>query len=465
MSSIEAGEILRGKYRIERVLGAGGMGVVLLATHLRLGQRVAVKILRRNAEETDVAKRFAREARIASRLRGEHAVRILDVDDSEVGEPFLVMEYLEGGDLEQRLAGQGSESGLPVADAVGYVLQACEGMAEAHALGIVHRDLKPANLFVTRRPDGTELVKVLDFGISKALEPEPQDFAITRQEAAIGSPSYMSPEQLRDAGSVDVRTDVWALGVVLFQLLAHKMPFEATTTAALAARIAADPAPSLRALREEVPEALEAVVLRCLEKEPAKRFGGVAELARALAPFAPGGEASAERTGRVAELKARPADAPAADPGAITGPATGPATQSLSDVAGALGPLAPLGGETGAPMTSSSAEVAAVPKRRSWPIALAVVAVAGALGATALFVRRPAPATPANAAVPATTSASLASSSPPLPPPGLASAPPASSPPSATVRLPAPRRPTERVVSPPPARSAPGRNPMDLDFR
>jgi serine/threonine-protein kinase len=291
--AVEPGAELRGKYRVERVLGAGGMGVVVEATHLRLGQLVAIKLLRAEMrDKQDVVLRFAREARTAATLRGEHAVRILDVDDSESGDPFLVMEYLEGNDLGRELAARGP---LPLALAVDYVLQVCEGIAEAHASGIVHRDLKPSNLFLTTRSDGTPLVKILDFGISKAIEPETHDALITAPATALGSPAYMSPEQLRSAVSVDARADIWALGVILYQLATNALPFDSEPTAALIARIAADPP---RPFPEGFPTDLADVIRTCLEKTPERRYADVTLLARALAPFATGGEAMADRVAR-----------------------------------------------------------------------------------------------------------------------------------------------------------------------
>jgi serine/threonine protein kinase len=300
---VQRGETLRGKYRNERVLAEGGMGVILLATHLRLSQLVAIKMLRpramvKDAADTDVAmRRFAREARAASRLRGEHCVRVLDVDDSESGEPFFVMEYLVGRDLHKVLRAEGP---LPVSSAVDYLLQACEGLAEAHAAGIVHRDLKPANLFVTTRPDGRPLVKILDFGISKLRDTDGHmEGSVTRPEVTVGSPSYMSPEQIRNASDVDARADVWALGVVLYQLLSDALPFVATNPTALVARIAADPPRQLLDLRPDVPKELAAVVHRCLSKDRSSRIVDVAVLARALAPFGSGRLSSADRVARV----------------------------------------------------------------------------------------------------------------------------------------------------------------------
>jgi serine/threonine-protein kinase len=269
------------KYKVEHVLGEGGMGIVVLAKHLELGTRVALKVLRGRGNAGDDA-RFLREAQAVARLESEHVARVLDIARFDDGAPFLVMEYLRGEDLARRLRDHGP---IPVADAVGYLLEACEAIAEAHALGIVHRDLKPSNLFSTQRRDGTRLVKVLDFGISKMtrpLEDAPGDVSLTGATAVIGSASYMSPEQLRNSKSVDARTDIWAIGVVLHELVSAQLPFRADSAAGVGALIAtAEP----RRLREDLPSApagLEAVVLRCLQKDPEARFADLDALVRAL---------------------------------------------------------------------------------------------------------------------------------------------------------------------------------------
>ena len=207
------------------------------------------------------------------------------------------MEYLNGLDLDQVLAQRGQ---LPLEEAVEYLLQAMEAVADAHAAGIVHRDLKPSNLFVTTRADGSPLVKVLDFGISKAFDATgPKHVSLTATSMTLGSPLYMSPEQVRSSKTVDARTDVWALGIIAYELLAGVQPFEAETVTGLCAKIVADEPVPLRAVRPDVPPAFEAVVLRCLEKNPASRYQSVAELAAALRPFAsPEGRASVARIAR-----------------------------------------------------------------------------------------------------------------------------------------------------------------------
>jgi hypothetical protein len=295
------GAVLRGKYRIDRVLGEGGMGVVLLATHLKLDQRVAIKVLSPAIQKRPhLQARFAREARAASKLRNEHVVRVLDVDETEDGLPFLVMELLVGMDLDALLRREGP---LTAARAAEYVLQACEGVAEAHAVGIIHRDLKPANLFLAKGEDSAERVKILDFGIAKAVESE-DDLSLTETNGVVGSPLYMSPEQLKGSRELDARTDVWSLGVVLYQLATGKLPFEATSATALAACIASEPPVDIASLRPDLPPAYVTAVERCLRKVPSERFASVVELARAIADLAPGDAGAAARVSRVSRAAA-----------------------------------------------------------------------------------------------------------------------------------------------------------------
>ena len=279
------GEIFAEKYRIESVLGLGGMGIVLAATHIHLEERVAIKLLLPAiAENPEYVARFLREGRAAIKIRSEHVGRMIDVGKPAVGPPYLVMEHLSGTDLSRLLEERGP---LPVAVAVDYLLQAGEALAEAHAMGTVHRDLKPGNLFLTTRPDGTECVKVLDFGISKVAEgiTPSADYSMTKSTTLMGSPLYMSPEQLRSLRSVDHRTDIWALGVILFEMLVGVPPFEGDTLPDLSVKIIVTEPPLLRSKRPEAPAALEAIISRCLEKEVGKRVADVAELACLLAPF------------------------------------------------------------------------------------------------------------------------------------------------------------------------------------
>ena len=296
---VTPGQILAGKFRVERVIGAGGMGIVVEATHLALDQRVAIKFLREDARLLpDVVARFDREARSAVKLKSEHVARVIDVGKTEDGTPFMVMEYLEGQDLAQRILAGGA---LPIAEAVEYVIQACEGVGEAHAKGIVHRDLKPENLFLVDHHGGWKQVKVLDFGISKAAltgNASSVDMSVSATTSIMGSPYYMSPEQLRSTKSVDHRADVWSLGVVLFELVTGTTPFdESLEFTELVAEILESPHRRLREFRPDAPEALERVVDKAMSKDRAKRFQNTAELAIALLPFAPSrARVSAERT-------------------------------------------------------------------------------------------------------------------------------------------------------------------------
>jgi len=312
-SPIREGELVAGKYRVDRVLGEGGMGIVVAATHEQLDQRVALKFLLPSlAANQEVLQRFVREARAAVKIHSEHVARVLDVGSHE-GTPYMVMEYLEGEDLAQVLADRGR---LPGAEAVGLLLQACEAIAEAHAQGMVHRDLKPANLFLARRPSGKPIVKVLDFGISK-VGASAKDAVITSTTAMMGSPSYMSPEQLLSANTVDARADIWSMGVVLYELLAGKLPFAAETMPELVAMVLQRGPDPLGDRAPEVPPGLAAIVERCLQKERDARFANVAELARALAPFGP--PRSEQSVERVEHLLGVEASAP---PTAPMAPAT-----------------------------------------------------------------------------------------------------------------------------------------------
>lgn len=294
---VPVGELVAGKYRVERVLGQGGMGVVVAAMHEQLRQRVAIKMLLPEAEASPNAlARFQREARAAAAIRGEHVARVLDVGELEGGAPYIVMEYLEGRDLAEILA---ESKRLPTEEAVGYVLQACEAIAEAHGAGIIHRDLKPSNVFLTRGPDGTPLVKVLDFGISKALLSSPGQGTLTTTSSFVGSPIYAPPEQLVAAHEVDARADLWALATILYEALAGRPPYVGDSVMHVASKIFHEPPTPIAQLRPEIDPALAAAVMRCLEKKPDDRYPDVSAFADAIAPFAPAASVSAERVARI----------------------------------------------------------------------------------------------------------------------------------------------------------------------
>jgi len=321
------GEIVGGKYKVEQVLGEGGMGVVVSALHLQLGERVALKFLH-GAGRGAASERFRREARIAFRLRSEHVARLLDIGTLDDGDPFLVMELLRGETLGARLLRTGP---LSLVEACDLALQACEGLAEAHALGIVHRDLKPSNLMITERPDGTPLLKILDFGIAKLLyDRAPPTLADARgapethSSSMLGSPSYMSPEQFRNAREVDERTDVWALGIVIHQLLTGDLPFRASN-AADTLRAILDQPPRLQLAERGIPQGFSSIVARCLEKARERRFPDVAALAQAIAPY--GSPTSQGAPPRIARVLASGANKSSAPP-----PPAGPAADATEPV-------------------------------------------------------------------------------------------------------------------------------------
>ena len=280
------GAVVADKYRVERVLGEGGMGVVVAATHLGLDQRVAIKVLHRDARRNaEAVERFQREAKVAAKVTSEHVARVTDVGAVH-DVPYIVMEYLEGSDLGDLIDREGK---LALEDACEIGLQACEALSEVHAAGIVHRDLKPSNLFVTRRSDGSPCMKLLDFGISKfTVHPDDAgiDPALTATATIMGSPSYMSPEQLKSTKEVDARTDVWSLGAVLYEALTGKPAFRGETVPQVCAMIASDDPPPPSSLRAGLPEQLEQIILSCLDKK-AERRPALVDLARVLVTFAP----------------------------------------------------------------------------------------------------------------------------------------------------------------------------------
>ena len=432
-AGVRPGEVLAGKYRVERVLGHGGMGVVVAAHHIQLDEKVALKFLLPEAvKNAESVARFLREARAAVKIKSEHVARVIDVGQLENGSPYIVMEYLEGSDLTAWLQRHGA---LPVEQAVDFVLQACEAIAEAHALQVVHRDLKPSNLFCVQRSDGALSIKVLDFGISKITTPGAPGHDMTRTTALMGSPLYMSPEQMQFSKGVDARTDVWALGVILFELLTARPPFDAEAVTELAIKIANEPAPALRTLRPDAPEGLEQAIAKCLEKDRARRFQTVGELAVALAPFGPAhSRLSVERV--LGTL--RKAGISAVQPAAGSAP-TLAATTPQTDASW---------GQTAAGTKSGGGRVV---------IGLAVAAVLGVVAvAGVLVLRKPAtsPATPTSP--PPATTAILAPTSTiadPSAAPSMALPLPSLSLPAAPVNPPArPGAPRAgSVTAPPPA--------------
>ncbi|HET7540897.1 MAG TPA: protein kinase [Polyangiaceae bacterium] len=284
---VREGETIVGKYVVGRMLGSGGMGMVFAARDERLNRQVAIKVLLPRLVSSQTAtQRFLREARASTRITSEHVVKLLEIDTLPDGTPVLVMEYLEGRDLRAVLREDGP---LPVRLAVDYLLQALQAIAEGHMQNIVHRDLKPGNLFLSLRADATPLIKVLDFGIAKTLDPEPADtFALTSSEdVRLGSPAYMPPEQLQNPRDVDMRSDIWAIGVTLYELVAGSPPFQGQTYAELLSLILSAPPEALKSrIRDrELPEGLSDVIEKCLQKKREDRYANAAELATSLAPY------------------------------------------------------------------------------------------------------------------------------------------------------------------------------------
>jgi len=281
------GTTISGKYRIERVIGEGAMGVVLAARHVELDEQVAIKFIRPEMHALpDVLSRFAREAKASAHLKSEHVAKVLDVGVATPIGPYIVMEYLDGQNLATVLQSGGP---LPVRRAAEYLMQVCEALALAHASSITHRDVKPENLFLTRRGD-LEIIKVLDFGISKT--PLVARFLggevkVAETACLMGTPLYMSPEQIRATHEVDHRTDIWSLGVVLFELLTGRPAFAGETVTQVCALVLEATPTRLLDLCPRAPAELGRVIERCLEKDPRRRFQNASELANALLPFAP----------------------------------------------------------------------------------------------------------------------------------------------------------------------------------
>ena len=288
---LKVGDLLAGKYRVERILGEGGMGVVVAAHHELLDQHVAVKLLYQDVADREAQSRLLLEARACAKLQSEHVARVVDVDTGADGLPFIVMELLEGADLCQIADARGA---LPRWLVVDYMLQSLEGLAHAHSRQIVHRDLKPSNLFLANRADGTQIIKILDFGISKSTDPfentgeRKRAMQLTGGRAVLGSPPYMSPEQVRSPKTVDHRTDIWSLGVVMYELLTNSMPFGGDEINETFAQVLEKEPQPIRQIVTGVPEGLERVVMKCLQKNRDNRFADVAELARALVAFGSG---------------------------------------------------------------------------------------------------------------------------------------------------------------------------------
>lgn len=402
-----SGSIIGEKYRLGPVLGRGGMGVVREASHVRLGTKFAIKLMHESADQLDRS-RFEREALAASALHNRHVVRVFDVGETPEGTPFMVMELLRGRDV---MAVYRDEPQLETSRVVDWMMQVCSAMYEAHAAGIVHRDLKPSNMFLVE--GGTqELVKVVDFGISKVLSAK----ELTLQASFVGTPQYMAPEQLRGESTIDHRADLWAMGVILYRLLARQYPFKSDENAspivAALANLTATPTP-LEEYRPDLPEGLVAAVMCALSRDPADRFVDARAMAHALLPFG-SGSVQFEEPGEDnrSQLLDRLHDATPMFLGR-TPPARPPEPPAEDTIHVSLGGPDAISVSTSVPP----------PRSRALPIALLAFAVVG-IGAAVLAARLTAPAADASLPQPATPAA-------------LAPAAPAPSTPAPAISLPA----------------------------
>lgn len=277
------GELIAGRYQVEGVIGTGGMGRVVAARD-EAGRAVAIKLLLSPPSERVWVERFFREARAVSRINSTHVVKVIAVSSPEEETPFIVMERLRGRDFGKRLRAEGP---LGLRDVADCVVQACDALACSHQVGVVHRDVKPSNLFDHANPDGSHTLKVLDFGISKARGQEEFEHTLTTsRDGMLGSPPYMSPEHIRDARSVDHRTDIWSMGIVAYQLLAGRLPFDGQSVGEVFCAVLERRFAPLSKVRPDLPPTVEAIINRCLAREPHERYQSAAELARAFAPFA-----------------------------------------------------------------------------------------------------------------------------------------------------------------------------------
>ncbi len=286
LESLAQDQLVDGKYRIVRFLGQGAWASVYEGINVRIQRRVAIKVLSASlAENPSVTERFEREAQAATSIDSAHVVSVFDLGALEDGRPYIVMELLEGENLGKRLETVGQ---LPLTVAVSFAVQALQGLADAHAAGVLHRDIKPDNVVLTRSKRGDEIVKIVDFGISKLHSgvPQPQSVRLTQTNTVLGSPVYMSPEQCRGTREMDHRSDLFSLGVVLFEAITAQLPHTAASFNELLFKIALEDAPDPRTIRADIDEQLAGVMKKALAREPASRFQNATEFRDALVDWA-----------------------------------------------------------------------------------------------------------------------------------------------------------------------------------
>jgi eukaryotic-like serine/threonine-protein kinase len=446
---VAAGDVLAGKFRVERILGSGGMGVVVEARHIDLDERVALKLLLPAAlEQSDVVARFRREARAAVKIKSEHIARVIDVGSLDDGAPYIVMEYLEGYDLSKPIR-QGARLAVPLA--VDYILQAAEAIAEAHTMGIVHRDIKPPNLFLTHRADGSTCIKVLDFGISKVVgglesagDGETPEATLTHTSVVLGSPRYMAPEQISKPKTVDARADIWGIGATFYRMVTGHPPFEGNTLPEIFAAILMTPKGPVPMHERcpEIPAELDPIIRQCMRINPAERWQNVGDLAAALAPFgSPAANWSAERVRGILQSAGIPPSLPSAFVGSGS---SSPASTSGAAMANTL--------ETSAPTNALSSKQS--------PLLYVVAAVATALIAVMATIIVKDWSKPANVAPPAAPAASMGMPTPSITAPTVEPvAPVAVQAPTATASASAMAKPTAA----PKSKSGPAKAKTDGD--
>jgi serine/threonine-protein kinase len=384
LGELTVGSVVDGKYKVDQVLGRGAMGVVVAATHQQLGERVALKFLRYRSKagvNDDFQTRFRREARLSAKLKNEHITRVIDVGVWRDRVPYMVMDYLAGTDLREVMTAAGGP--LPIGTAIEYTVQVCEGIAEAHANGVVHRDLKPSNLFITKRPDGSDLVKILDFGISKWNVGEAAVDELTQTGVVLGSPKYMAPEQLFGSSEVDARADVWSVGAILYEMLCGRPPFDLPSFTRICAELSTERMPpSLVARRADIPPELEAVVMKCFVRTTDLRIANVAELAGGVLAAVQAPFAEAIRAKIAFTLDPKSSHDPMGTSGAMGMPSGSYRSMLTQSGSSRALPMPALGAEsTGASPTSISSAMAKPERRRwgLWLVPLAALVVGGAI--------------------------------------------------------------------------------------